>query len=207
EGWGGAGGVALEGPKAADVLRGHVPAAMLDLGYYHFALGTLFDAPAVISRTGYTGEDGFELYFHPQHADAVWEGLVEAGRPHGLELVGLGARDTLRLEMGYMLYGNDLDDTTSPLEAGLGWTVKLRKPDFIGKQALVEQKEEGVKRTLVGFEAEGRRVPRHGMTVETNGRLVGVVTSGAFAPSLERAIAMAYVEPAAVGLGATLDVA
>jgi aminomethyltransferase len=198
--------LALQGPKAADVLRGHVAQAALDLGYYRFAEGELFGAPAVISRTGYTGEDGFELYFHPRHADAVWQGILDAGRPHGLELVGLGARDTLRLEMGYMLYGNDLDDTTTPLEAGLGWTVKLKKPDFIGKSALVEQKERGLPRKLVGLEAEGRRVPRHDMAVRVDGRTVGNVTSGAFAPSLEKAIAMAYVEPEVASTGRTVEV-
>ncbi len=198
--------LALQGPKSSDVLRGHVPDAAHDLGYYRFLEGSLFGVPAVISRTGYTGEDGFELYFAPAHADRVWDGLIAAGQPHGLELVGLGARDTLRLEMAYMLYGNDLDDTTSPLEAGLGWTVKLGKPDFVAKPTLVEQKAHGVARRLVGLEAEGRRVPRHGMTVEAAGRAVGVVTSGAFAPSLDKAIAMAYVEPGLATLGQTIDV-
>lgn len=198
--------LALQGPKAAQVLRGHVPDPVLDLGYYRFAEAPLFGVPALVSRTGYTGEDGFELYFHPRHAAVVWEGLLEAGRPLGLELVGLGARDTLRLEMAYMLYGNDLDDTSSPLEAGLGWTVKLGKPDFVGKSALIEQKEKGLRRKLVGLEAEGRRVPRHGMAVESGGRSIGVVTSGAFAPSLEKAIAMAYVEPGAGALGTALEV-
>jgi aminomethyltransferase len=188
------------------VLRGHVPDAVLDLGYYRFAEATLFGASAVISRTGYTGEDGFELYFHPRHAATVWQGLLDAGRPHGLELVGLGARDTLRLEMAYMLYGNDLDDTTTPLEAGLAWTVKLQKPDFNGKPALLEQKERGLPRKLIGLEAEGRRVPRHGMQIQAAGRPVGQVTSGAFAPSLEKAIAMAYVEPALAKTGQALEV-
>ncbi|HET9327714.1 MAG TPA: glycine cleavage system aminomethyltransferase GcvT [Candidatus Eisenbacteria bacterium] len=198
--------LALQGPRAPEVLRGHVPDAALDLGYYRFCEGPLFGEPAVISRTGYTGEDGFELYFHPRHAIAVWEGLMEAGRPHGLDLVGLGARDSLRLEMAYMLYGNDLDDTTSPLEAGLAWTVKLGKPDFMGRGALLEQKEKGLPRKLVGIEAEGRRVPRHGMAVEAEGRKVGVVTSGGFGPSLEKAIGMAYVEPGVAAIGSPLSV-
>jgi aminomethyltransferase len=198
--------LALQGPRASEVLRGHAPEAALHLGYYRFAEGTLFGVPAVISRTGYTGEDGFELYFDPRHAATVWQGLLDAGQPHGLELVGLGARDTLRLEMAYMLYGNDLDDTTTPLEAGLGWTVKLQKPDFTGKPALVEQKERGMPRKLVGLEAEGRRVPRHGMTIQVGGRPVGQVTSGAFAPSLDKAIAMAYVEPAFAKTGQAFEV-
>jgi len=199
--------LALQGPRAADVLRGHVPDAALELGFYRFTEGTLFGVPAVISRTGYTGEDGFELYFNPQHAATVWDGLMAAGTPHGLELVGLGARDSLRLEMAYMLYGNDLDDTTTPLEAGLAWTVKLAKPDFTGKGALLTQKEKGMPRKLVGIEAEGRRVPRHGMAVEVGGRSVGVVTSGGFAPSLEKAIALAYVEPEVGAIGSPVSVA
>jgi len=198
--------LAVQGPRAAEVLRGHVPDAALDLGYYRFLEGKLFGVPAVISRTGYTGEDGFELYFDPAHGTAVWEGLVAAGQPVGLEPVGLGARDTLRLEMAYMLYGNDIDDTTSPLEAGLGWTVKLGKPDFAGKAVLAGQKERGLARKLIGLEAEGRRVPRHGMTVERDGRAIGVVTSGTFAPSLEKAIAMAYVESEAGAVGTALEV-
>jgi len=134
--------LAVQGPRAADVLRGHVPDAVLDLGYYRFAETQAFGVAALVSRTGYTGEDGFELYFEPRHAAAVWEGIVAAGAPLGLEPVGLGARDTLRLEVGYMLYGNDIDDTTSPLEAGLGWTVKLGKPDFIGRETFVRQNEQ-----------------------------------------------------------------
>ena len=199
--------LAIQGPRAAEVVRPHVPAAALDLGYYRFLEGLLCGAPAVISRTGYTGEDGFELYFHPRHAETVWNALMESGGGAGLELVGLGARDTLRLEMGYMLYGNDIDDHTTPLEAGLGWTVKLAKPEFAGRDVLVRQKEQGVPRKLVGLEAEGRRVPRHGMAVESGGRAVGQVTSGAFSPSLEKAIAMAYVEPSLAALGTALEVA
>ncbi len=198
--------LALQGPKAAAVLRGHVPDAALDLRYYRLVTGALFGVEAVIARTGYTGEDGFELYFHPRHAPAVWEGLMAAGRPHGLELVGLGARDTLRLEMGYMLYGNDIDDTTSPLEAGLGWTVKLQKGEFSGRDVLVRQKEQGLTRRLVGLECDGRRVPRHDMPIEQGGRVVGRVTSGTFSPSLHKPIAMGYVETALAPLGTALDV-
>lgn len=198
--------LAVQGPRSAEVLRGHVPDATLELGYYHFLHGLLFGCEAVISRTGYTGEDGFELYFDPRHAESVWDGLLEAGRSVGVEPVGLGARDTLRLEVGYMLYGNDIDDSTSPLEAGLGWTVKFSKPDFIGRAALEAQKTRGLLRRLVGLEAEGRRVPRHGMAIESGGRPVGHVTSGAFSPSLEKAIGMGYVEIALAGLGTSLDV-
>jgi aminomethyltransferase len=198
--------LALQGPRAADVLRGHVLDAALELGYYRFLRGPLFGVDAVISRTGYTGEDGFELYFDPAHAATVWEGLMAAGGPHGLELVGLGARDTLRLEMGYMLYGNDIDDTTNPLEAGIGWTVKLDAGDFTGRDALRRIKEQGLTRRLVGLEAAGRRVPRHGMEVLANGAPAGLVTSGTFSPSLERAIAMAYVAKESAANGTGLEV-
>ncbi|MFM8559763.1 MAG: aminomethyltransferase family protein, partial [bacterium] len=165
-----------------------------------------FGVPATISRTGYTGEDGFELYFDPKDADTVWNGLIAAGAPHGLEPIGLGARDTLRLEMGYMLYGNDIDDTTTPLEAGLGWTVKLAKGEFHGSDVMARQKAEGLTRKLVGFQLEGRRVPRHGMRILSEERPVGVVASGTFSPSLERPIGMGYVETALAAIGTTLEI-
>ena len=199
--------LAVQGPKAVDVVRGHLPGRALELGYYRFMIGSIFGAEGVISRTGYTGEDGFELYFHPRDAAAVWNGLIEAGRASGLEPVGLGARDTLRLEMGYMLYGNDITDDTTPLEAGLGWTVKLKKAsDFLGREVLARQKAEGLKRKLVGFTLEGRRVPRHDMEIEREGRVVGKVTSGTFSPSLEKPIGMGYVESACAGIGTPLEI-
>jgi aminomethyltransferase len=198
--------LAVQGPEAPEVLRAHVPAAVLDLGYYRFAAGTAFGVPALVSRTGYTGEDGFELYFAPRHAATVWQGIVDAGKAVGLEPVGLGARDTLRLEVGYMLYGNDIDDTTSPLEAGLGWTVKLGKPDFIGRDVFMKQRELGLARKLVGFDLEGRRVPRHGMVIESGGRAVGRVTSGTFSPTLQRPIGLGYVETRLAVLGTSLEI-
>ena len=197
--------LAVQGPRAPEVLRGNVPGAALDLGAYRFLEGKLFGIDAVIARTGYTGEDGFELYFDPRHAATVWNGLIEAGAGVGLEPVGLGARDTLRLEMGYMLYGNDIDDTTTPLEAGIGWTVKLAKGDFIGRDLLERQKAQGVMRKLVGIELDGRRVARHGMVVEAGGRAVGRVTSGSFSPSLEKPIGLAYVETALCAPGTELE--
>jgi len=199
--------LALQGPKSVEVLRGHVPDAALDLGHYRFTEGNLFGVDATISRTGYTGEDGFELYFDPRHAVAVWEGIVAAGTAAGLEPVGLGARDTLRLEMGFMLYGNDIDESTTPLEAGLGWTVKFAKPDFVGRETLAKQKEHGLDRRLVGLSLDGRRVPRHGMVIQSQGRPVGHVTSGTFSPTLERPIALGYVEKALATAGTALDVA
>ncbi|HET7224946.1 MAG TPA: glycine cleavage system aminomethyltransferase GcvT [Candidatus Eisenbacteria bacterium] len=199
--------LAVQGPRAAEMLRGHIPDAALALGTYRFLEGRLFGAPAIVSRTGYTGEDGFELYFDRAHAAPVWEGLMAAGGAVGLEPVGLGARDTLRLEMGYMLYGNDIDDTTTPIEAGLGWTVKFDAGDFLGRDALLAQKQHGTLRKLVGFALEGRRVPRHDMVIEAEGRPVGVVTSGSFSPSLKQGIGMGYVEPAYARLGTPLEIA
>jgi aminomethyltransferase len=198
--------LAVQGPKAPEVLRGHVPDALLELGYYHFGEGRIFGADAIIARTGYTGEDGFELYFRTRDAEPVWNGLVEAGKRVGMEPIGLGARDTLRLEMGFMLYGNDIDDTTSPLEAGLGWTVKFAKADFNGRATLAAQKERGLSRKLVAFDLEGRRVPRHDMPIESAGRVVGKVTSGTFGPSLQRPIGMGYVETAVAVVGGSLDI-
>jgi aminomethyltransferase len=199
--------LAVQGPKSEAVLSGHVPDAALGLGAYRFHIGRLFGAEGVISRTGYTGEDGFELYFHPRHAEEVWTGLISAGRAHGLEPVGLGARDTLRLEMAYMLYGNDISDQTSPLEAGLGWTVKLgKRGGFIGQEALEKQKAEGLKRRLAGFAAQGRRVPRHDMPIEQAGAEVGRVTSGTHSPSLERPIGMGYVPAAMAKIGTPLTI-
>jgi len=198
--------LAVQGPKAPEVLRGHVPAEALEMASNRFIEGPLYGVPAVIARTGYTGEDGFELYFAGADATKVWEGLQASGAKVGLEPIGLGARDSLRLEMAYMLYGNDIDDSTNPLEAGLGWTVKLDKPEFMGKHALVEQKSQGLARKLVGLAADGRRVPRHDMVVETQGRAIGRVTSGGFGPSVEIPIAMAYVEAPLAALGTPLEV-
>lgn len=198
--------LAVQGPRSEEVLRGHVPDSVLELGYYRFARAKIFGADAVISRTGYTGEDGFEIYFDPRFAGPVWEGLEKAGQTVGMEPVGLGARDTLRLEMGFMLYGNDIDDNTSPLEAGLGWTVKLKKPDFAGKAALEKQKAQGLLRKLVGFELEGRRAPRHAMIIEKGGRPVGQVTSGSHGPSVQKPIGMGYVETALASPAATFDI-
>jgi aminomethyltransferase len=198
--------LALQGPRSVEILSGLVSPAVLELAYYRFAEITLWDAPTLISRTGYTGEDGFELYFPNEYADRFWERLLRAGKSAGLVPVGLGARDTLRLEMGFCLYGNDIDRTTHPLEAGLGWTVKLDKPDFMGKEALVSAKARGLTRKLAGFQVEGPRVPRHGMEASQDGHAVGTVTSGGFSPSLERGIGLAYVPPALAKDGSSFQV-
>jgi aminomethyltransferase len=198
--------LAVQGPRAAEIFEGLVPAAALELGYYRFTGATLWGVPMVFSRTGYTGEDGFELYFDAAEGERVWNELFEAGAKVALKPIGLGARDTLRLEMAYCLYGNDIDRTTNPLEAGLGWTVKLDKDDFVGKAALVEAKAQGLKRRLVGLEIASPRVARHGWEVAQDGALVGEVTSGTSSPSLGKSIALAYVPAtgAATGTAATV---
>jgi aminomethyltransferase len=162
--------------------------------------------PAIISRTGYTGEDGFELYIPAGHAERLWTALIDAGRPDGLQPIGLGARDTLRLEMKYALYGNDIDETTNPLEAGLGWVVKPGKGDFIGREAIEALRARGVARKLVGFEMGDRAVPRHGYRILAGGTAVGMVTSGSFGPSVERSIGMGYVPAAMAAVGSELAV-
>jgi aminomethyltransferase len=177
------------------VFQGHVPAAALDLPFYRFMELDLWAVPSIFSRTGYTGEDGFEIYFHPQHAKWMWEKLLSVGQAANLAPVGLGARDTLRLEMNYCLYGNDIDDTTSPIEAGLQWTVKLDKGEFLGRDAMLAQKQAGVRRRLVAFEMLDRSIPRHGSEISESGAVLGPVTSGTFGPSLKKGIGMAYVPP------------
>jgi aminomethyltransferase len=199
--------LAVQGPKAEAVLAPAAGAWLAELGYYSFREFDWDGVPVILSRTGYTGEDGFEIFFHPRHADTMWRRVVELGTPHGLGPIGLAARDTLRLEVGYCLYGNDLDDTTTPLEAGLSWTVKFDKDDFIGRQALAAQKEAGLKRRLVGLtiDAPGL-IARPGMTVLSGGRPVGRVTSGTLSPTLRKAIAMAYVETPLAKPGTTVQV-
>ncbi|MEA2694763.1 MAG: aminomethyltransferase [Acidobacteriota bacterium] len=186
--------LALQGPKALAILA---PLASLDvstLRYYGFAQGEVAGVPALISRTGYTGEDGVELYLAPEDAPAVWRRLLQEGAPHGLVPAGLGARDTLRLEAGMALYGHEIDDTTTPLEAGLAWVVKLGKGDFLGRDVLAFQQAEGVKRKLVGFEVLGRGIGRQGHSIlDASGNSVGSVTSGTFSPTFEKALGMAYV--------------
>ena len=186
--------LALQGPRAQDILSRITEHVHLDaIKYYHFSPGIVAGKQAIVSRTGYTGEDGFELYISSDDAVHVWRSLIEAGTPEALGPIGLGARDSLRLEMGYALYGNDIDDNTTPLEAGLGWVTKLDKPDFIGKAALVKQKEAGIRKKLVGFRLKDRGFPRHGYEVRAGGQPAGEVTSGTVSPMLEQGIGMAYV--------------
>jgi aminomethyltransferase len=184
--------IGIQGPQAAPIVQELADRDLSGVRYYQFVIGTVGAVPCRISRTGYTGEDGFELYCAPEHALALWAALLEHGRDRGLKPAGLGARDTLRLEAGLRLYGNDMDEQTNPLEAGLDWTVTFSK-DFIGRAALLRAKEAGLSRILVGLKMLDRSIPRHGYPVEHDGRAVGVVTSGNVSFSLGYNIALAYV--------------
>jgi aminomethyltransferase len=199
--------IALQGPKSVAILSELTNVRLGELTYYHFCEGTVAGGQMIISRTGYTGEDGFELYLPASAAVAVWQKLMAAGAPHGLLPIGLGARDTLRLEKGYALYGHELSRDISPLEAGLAWITKLDKADFIGKAALVAQKAAGVPRRRVGLIMEERGIPREGYPLFAGDREVGVVTSGTMSPKLKLGIALALVEPGAAGLDSELKVA
>lgn len=187
--------LALQGPKAAQALQSLTDTDLSAMEYYTFVKGTFAGVEnVVISATGYTGAGGFELYFDNEHADKIWKAIFEAGAPFGIQPIGLGARDTLRLEMGFCLYGNDIDDTTSPLEAGLGWITKFTK-DFVNSSNLAVQKEAGLKNKLVGFEMIDRGIPRHDYEIcDANGKVIGKVTSGTQSPSLQKAIGLGYVQ-------------
>jgi Glycine cleavage system T protein (aminomethyltransferase) len=196
--------LALQGPQAARILQQLTDVNLSAIKYYYFAVGTVAGIPDIIvSRTGYTGEDGFELYFPNQHAVAIWNALIATG---DVTPAGLGARDTLRLEMGMALYGNDIDDTLTPLDANLGWLVKLNKGDFVGRDALVRQKEQGLTRTLVGFTTEERSFPRQGYPVFVNGEPSGNVRSGTVSPTLGVPIGTAYVPVASAAEGSELEI-
>jgi aminomethyltransferase len=197
--------IAVQGPRAEALVGGLADRDVRTTGYYRFAAGAVAGVPTLISRTGYTGEDGFELYTPAADAERVWLALLEAGAGEGARPIGLGARDTLRLEMRYLLYGNDIDQTTNPLEAGLGWVVKPAKGDFIGRAAIERMRVEGVRR-LVGIEMTDRSIARHGYPVVDTGRRVGVVTSGSYGPSVDRSIALAYVETPLSAVGTPLGV-
>jgi aminomethyltransferase len=187
--------IAVQGPAAEGVLAPLASVELEPIGFYGFAEGAVAGVDAVISRTGYTGEDGFELYLPAAEAPGVWRRILEAGSPAGLRPAGLGARDTLRLEMGYALYGNDLDEESTPLEAGLGWLVKLDKGEFVGREALRRQKEEGVPRRLKGFRLTERGFPRPGYPVRFRGAEAGEVRSGTVSPTLEVGIGTVYLPP------------
>ena len=198
--------IALQGPASQEILTTLVGTDLGAVGYYRFAVGEVAGARAVISRTGYTGEDGFELYLPAPAAPAVWDAVSEAGAPHGLIPAGLGARDSLRLEMGYALYGNDLDEEHTALESGLGWIVKLDAGDFIGRAALAAEKERGVTRRLTGIRLTQRGFPRPGYPLVHEGQEVGTVTSGVASPSLGSGIALGYLPVAAARPGTEVGV-
>jgi len=198
--------LALQGPKAPEILSRLTDTDLDAIRYYHFAEGVVDGVPAIISRTGYTGEDGFELYVPAAQAAGLWRRLLEAGAGDGLIATGLGSRDSLRLEMGMALYGNDLDDGHTPLEGGLGWVTKLDKGDFVGREALARQKEAGVQRRLVGFRLKERGFPRPHYPVTFDGKTVGEVTSGTMSPTLGEGIGMAYVTPEAAKPGTEIGI-
>lgn len=201
--------LAVQGPKSLETLKKLTSLVLEEIAYYNFTLGSLAGVDMVVSRTGYTGELGFELYFKGGSSVAVpvWQAIVEAGAEFGLEPIGLGARDTLRLEKGYCLYGNDIDQTTNPLEAGLGWVTKLSKTDFVGKAALVSAKEAGLQRKLVGLRLQQEKIiPRQHYTIHVNGKQIGTVTSGGISPLLGKGIALGYVETAYTQPGTVVQI-
>ena len=190
--------LAVQGPKAVEVLQRLTPVDLSSIPYYSFVTGEFAGYKnVIISNTGYTGAGGFELYFYPDDAMTIWNAIFEAGKPEGIKPIGLGARDTLRLEMGFCLYGNDLDDTTSPIEAGLGWITKFAEgKNFTNRAELERQKKEGVNRKLCAFELVDKGIPRHGYEIaDAEDNIIGVVTSGTMSPVLKKGIGMGYVKP------------
>jgi aminomethyltransferase len=193
--------LAIQGPRALAILGRLTRTPIAALKYYRFTFGDVDGVHCLIARTGYTGEDGFEIYFSPEHSEKLWNDLLEAGRGEGLRPCGLGARNTLRLEAGMCLYGHEIDDTATVWEANLGWICKLDKGDFIGRQALIERPRNAITRTLAGFEMQDRMIARDGCAVLIGGREAGRVTSGSPAPFLKKNIGMAYVPVGSNALG------
>jgi len=195
--------LAVQGPQAQEILAAMTPADLDAIKYYWFTETTVAGIPMTLSRTGYTGEDGFELYHSAKDSEKLWAALMATGR---ITPTGLGCRDSLRLEMGMALYGNDIDDTYTPLEAGLGWLVKMKKGEFVGKPALEAQKAAGIVRKLVGFTFEEKAIPRHGYPVFVNGQASGLVMSGIMSPSVGCGLGTAYVPTAHAKEGNTIEV-
>lgn len=185
--------LALQGPKALEILQPLVSFDLEELNPFTFNLVKIEGEKAIISRTGYTGEDGVEIYTLSARPEIIWDAIMEGGKDFGILPVGLGARDTLRLEARLMLYGNDIDETTTVLEAGLGWLVKFKKGDFLGREALLQQKEEGISRKIIGFELEGRGIARPHYPVFVKGEKVSEVNSGSFSPYLKKAVGLTYL--------------
>ena len=198
--------LAIQGPRAKEILQRLTPVSLDSIRYYHFAFGEVAGVHCLIARTGYTGEDGFEIYFDPEHSEKLWGDLIEFGKSAGLLPCGLGARNTLRLEAGMCLYGHEIDETTTPLEAGLGWICKLDKGPFLGSNLLSEQKRCGIDRRLVGFEMLDKRIGRDGYPVLIEGRDAGRVTSGGPAPFLKKNIGMAYVPSTTGSAGTNVEI-
>ncbi len=199
--------LALQGPRALAILQKLTAAPVASLRYYHFTFAEVGGVRCMVARTGYTGEDGFELYFPPPCSEQLWNHLLDAGAPHGLLPCGLGARNTLRLEAGMCLYGHEIDHTTTVWEANLGFICKLDKGDFLGRTALLAQKQAGIKRRLVGFEMLDRLIARDGCPVFINGVQAGTVTSGSPAPYLKKNIGMAYVPVEFSAPGTEIEIA
>jgi len=198
--------LAIQGPKALAILQRFTSVPLDSVRYYHFTFGAVDGVDCLLARTGYTGEDGFEIYFAPHHTEKLWFNLLEAGASHGLLPCGLGARNTLRLEASMCLYGHEIDDTTTPWEAGLGWICKPAKGEFLGREILVRQKEKGVDRALVGFEMLDRLIARDGCVVSIGGEAAGLVTSGSPAPFLKKNIGMAYVPATSKAPGTEISI-
>jgi aminomethyltransferase len=198
--------LAVQGPRAAEILQKLTAIPLSPVRYYYFVFGKVSGIDCLIARTGYTGEDGFEIYFAPEHSEKLWDDLTSAGAPLGMIPAGLGARNTLRLEAGMCLYGHEIDDTTTPWEAGLAWICKMEKAPFLGSDVLGKQKQDGLPRTLVGFEMLDKRIGRDGYRVEAAGKGVGRVTSGCPSPTLKKNIGMAYVPPNSAALGTDLEI-
>lgn len=199
--------LAIQGPKAVEAMQSLTEVDLSAIKFYSFEVAEFAGVPnVIISATGYTGSGGFEIYCKNEDAQKIWDGVFEAGADYGIKPIGLAARDTLRLEMGFCLYGNDIDDTTSPIEAKLGWITKFTK-DFINSEALKEEKEKGPKRKLIGFELDDRGIPRQGYDiVDNNGKVIGVVTSGTMSPSLEKGIGLGYVPTEYAAPGSKINI-
>ncbi len=194
--------IALQGPNAQKILQSLTKVQLDDVKYYHITEGEVASKNVLLSRTGYTGEDGFELYIPVQdNPESIWDALMDAGRQYDIKPAGLGARDSLRLEMGYNLYGNDMDEKTNPFEARLGWIVKLEKLDFFGREALIDAKTEGIKKKLMPFKLQERGFPRQHQMIIKDGEEVGEVTSGVFSPMLNEGVGLGYIKKELANVG------
>jgi len=198
--------LAIQGPRAKEILQKLTHVSLDPIHYYFFASGKVRDVECLIARTGYTGEDGFEIYFSPEHSEQLWDAVMEAGSKSSMIPCGLGARNTLRMEAGMCLYGHEIDDTTTPWEAGLGWICKMEKGLFLGSDVLALQRQSGVERKLIGFEMLDKRIGRDGYPVQIGWCEAGRVTSGGPAPFLKKNIGMAYVPPASTTIGTELEI-